>query len=161
MVLAPVFDAFIQQRPVCVMARAVLERLLDPARIDALFERSAVQGFTRELLFSSLVKLLGDVVLGVRPSVHAAFQSAEADGGVGVSLTAVYNKLDRVEPVVSAALVRDSAQQAGAVIDALGARLPAWLPGYRCRILDGNAPAAIIFKLQATPADDTGTGRAK
>lgn len=147
MVLAPVFESFIEKRPVCVMARAVLERMFDPARIDALFERSAVQGFTRELLFSSLVKLMGDVVLGVRPSVHAAFQSAEAEGGVGVSLTAVYHKLDRVEPVVSAALVRDSAQQAGAVIEALGARLPAWLPGYRCRILDGNAPSATEHRI--------------
>ena len=128
MVLAPVFESFIEKRPVCVMARGVLERMLDPVRIDALFERSAVNGFTRDLLFSSLVKLMGDVVLGVRPSVNAAFQSAETDGGVGVSLTAVYNKLDRVEPVVSAALVRDSAEQAAAVIDALGARLPAWLP---------------------------------
>lgn len=147
MVLAPVFEAFIKQRPICVMARGVLERMLDPVRVDAVFERSAETGFTRELLFSSLVKLMGDVVLGVRPSVHAAFQATQADAKIGVSLTAVYNKLDRVEPVVSSALVRDSAEQARDVIDALGARLPAWLPGYRCRILDGNAPAATEHRI--------------
>ena len=90
---------------------------------------------------------MGDVVLGVRPSVHAAFQAAQADGEIRVSLTAVYNKLDRVEPVVSAALVRGSAEQARDAIDALGARLPAWLPGYRCRILDGNAPAATEHRI--------------
>jgi len=144
MVLSSLFESFLKKRPICVMARAVLERMLDPVRIDSLFERSAETGFTRELLFSSLVKLMGDVVLGVRPSVHAAFQ---ADDEIGVSLTAVYNKLDRVELAVSSALVRDSAEQAQSVIDALGARLPAWLPGYRCRILDGNAPSATQHRI--------------
>jgi Transposase DDE domain len=35
-------------------------------------------------------------------------------------------------------LVADSAVQVGPVIDALKARLPAWLPGYRVHIIDGN-----------------------
>jgi IS4 transposase len=39
---------------------------------------------------------------------------------------------------VSAALVEDSAQQLTPVIDALGARSPDWVPGYRTRIIDGN-----------------------
>lgn len=102
----------------------------------------------RELLFSSLVQLMGDVVLGVRPSVHAAFQALEEADSIGVSLTAVYNKLNRVEPVVSAALVRQSAAEAGGLIDAMGSRLPAWLPGYRCRILDGNAPSATEHRIE-------------
>lgn len=147
MVLSSVFESFINKRPICVMARGVLERMLDPVRIDAIFEDSAELGFTRDLLFSSLVKLMGDVVLGVRPSVHAAFQAARADDEIGVSLTAVYNKLDRVERAVSAALVQGSAEQARDMIDALGARLPAWLPGYRCRILDGNAPSATEHRI--------------
>jgi hypothetical protein len=90
---------------------------------------------------------MGDVVLGVKPSVHAAFQALE-ENDAAVSLTAIYNKLDRVEPVVSAALVRDSAQQTALVIDALAARLPPWLPGYRCRILDGNHLSATEHRLE-------------
>lgn len=147
MVLSALFDSFIEKRPICVMARGVLERMFDSKRIDHIFEQSAELGFTRELLFSSLVKLMGDVVLGVRPSVHAAFQALDQEEKVGVSLTAVYNKLNRVEPVVSSALVRESAALGREVIDALGARLPAWLPGYRCRILDGNAPSATEHRI--------------
>jgi hypothetical protein len=145
--LAKVFDAFIEQRPVCVMARAILERVFDPERIDALFAQTAVAGYTRTLHFSTLVRLMGDVVLGVRPSVHAAFQ-AQAEGDATVSLTAIYNKLDRVETGVSAALVRDAARQTAPVIDALGARLEPWLPGYRCRILDGNHLSATEHRIQ-------------
>ena len=147
MLLAGVFQPFIEKRPVCVMARGILERLFDPERIDALFAETAAVGYTRKLHFSTLVSLMGDVVLGVHPSVHAAFQALEEQDAT-VSLTAVYNKLDRVEPVVSAALVRDAAQQAGPVIDALDARLAPWLPGYRCRILDGNHLSATEHRLE-------------
>jgi Transposase DDE domain len=147
MLLGKVFQPFIEKRPVCVMARGILERLFDSQRIDALFAETANLGYTRKLHFSTLVSLMGDVVLGVHPSVHAAFQALEEKDAT-VSLTAVYNKLDRVEPVVSAALVRDAAQQTAPLIDALGARLEPWLPGYRCRILDGNHLAATEHRLE-------------
>jgi hypothetical protein len=129
------------------MAHGILERLFDPKRLDVLFAETAERGYTRKLHFSTLVSLMGDVVLGVQPSVHAAFQALEEKEAT-VSLTAIYNKLDRVEPVVSAALVRDAGQQAAPAIDALGARLEAWLPGYRCRILDGNHLSATEHRLE-------------
>jgi IS4 transposase len=133
---AKVFKPFIEERPICVMARGVLENLLNPERIDELFERSAEIQYTRELLFSSVVDLMGQVVLGVQPSIHAAYQSQA--GKIGVSDQAVYDKLNHVEPRVSAELVRDSARQAGSVIRALRATLPPLLKGHRTRILDGN-----------------------
>jgi len=147
MLLGKVFQPFIEKRPVCVMARGILERLFDPSRINGLFAETAARGYTRKLHFATLVSLMGDVVLGVQPSVHAAFQAWEDKEAI-VSLTAVYNKLDRVEPVVSAALVRDAAQQTAPVIDALGARLEPWLPGFRCRILDGNHLSATEHRLE-------------
>jgi hypothetical protein len=54
------------------MVRAVLVRLLDGLRIDALFARTAKRRYTREFLFSSLMQLMSEVVLGVHPTVHAA-----------------------------------------------------------------------------------------
>ena len=41
MLLDPIFAPFVKERPICVMARAVLERLLDAPRIDDLFARTA------------------------------------------------------------------------------------------------------------------------
>ena len=57
MLLDTIFAPFVKERPICVMARAVLERLLDAQRLDDLFARTAERQYTRELLFSSLVHL--------------------------------------------------------------------------------------------------------
>lgn len=109
MIFGAVFEPFIKKCPVCVAARAVLERLMSPERMGELFNKTAVNGYAKELQFSTLVQLMGDVVLKVRPNVHAAFQALEQSGQMPVSRTAMYNKLNRIEPAVSAALVRDSA----------------------------------------------------
>ena len=146
MLLDTIFAPFVKERPICVMARAVLERLLDAPRIDALFARTAERQYTRELLFSSLVQLMSEVVLGVHPTVHAAYQANKA--AIGVSTTALYNKLDRVETGVSAALVRDSAALAEPVVKALRASHPRWLPGYQIKVLDGNHLSSTEHRLK-------------
>src|SRR5215475_2078832 len=146
MLLDTIFAPFVKERPICVMARAVLERLLDAQRIDALFARTAERQYTRELLFSSLVQLMSEVVLGVHPTVHAAYQANK--DAIGVSTTALYNKLDRVETGVSAALVRDSAALAEPVVKALRASHSRWVPGYRIKVLDGNHLATTEHRLK-------------
>jgi hypothetical protein len=145
--LGKVFELFVEQRPICVMARGVLENLFNAARIDELFARTAEMQYTRALLFSSVVDLMGQVVLGVQPSVHAAYQAQAAQ--LGVSDQAVYDKLNHVELRVSAELVRDAARQAAPVIGALQAELPPLVPGYRTKILDGNHLAASDHRLEA------------
>jgi hypothetical protein len=147
MLLDTIFAPFVKERPICVMARAVLERLLDAQRLDDLFARTAERQYTRELLFSSLVQLMSEVVLGVHPTVHAAYQAQK--GALGVSTTALYNKLDRVETGVSAALVRDSAVLAEPVVKALRASHPRWLPGYHIKVLDGNHLSSTEHRLKA------------
>ncbi len=141
MLLDAVFARFAAKSPVAVMVRTLLEKVLDPAAIDRLFEVHAEQQYTRQLLFSQVVDLMGQVVAGVHRSANAADQ-AQRDR-FAVSRTAVYDKLNGIEPPVSAALVRQTATELAAVIDHLGpdAALPALLPGYRVKILDGNCLA--------------------
>jgi Transposase DDE domain len=146
MLLDTIFAPFVKERPICVMARASLERLLDAHRLDALFARTAERQYTRELLFSSLVQLMSEVGLGVHPTVHAAYQANK--GAIGVSTTALYNKLDRVETGVSAALVRDSAALAEPVVKALRASHPRWVPGYQIKVLDGNHLSSTEHRLK-------------
>src|SRR5271165_5744707 len=93
--LPQAFEAFIQQRPVCVMARAVLERLFQAERLDALFQRVAQKQYQRTLLFSSAVELMHAVVLGAEPSVFAAYRHRRQK--LGVQDDALYEKLDRME----------------------------------------------------------------
>ncbi len=75
MVLDGIFERFAQQSPITVMARAALEHALAPEAIDALFERTAERQYTRTLLFSSVVDLMGSVVAGVQPAVNAAYRA--------------------------------------------------------------------------------------
>lgn len=146
MLLDKVFEPFLKEKPICVMARAVLQRVLNPQHLDQLFARTAQRQYTNELLFSTLVDLLAKVVLGQEPSVHAAYRKVEEQ--IPVSDQSVYNKLQHVELAVSAALVRDSAAQIAPVLDALRASLPPLVPGYRVRILDGNHLAATEHRLE-------------
>jgi hypothetical protein len=135
MLLHRVFEPFLKNRPVCMMARCALERLLDADQLDALFAETAERQYTKELLFSTLVQLLSEVVLGKQPSVHAAYQSQAED--IPVSVTAVYRKLDRMELGVSEQLVRYSYERAEPVVRKLHGSQASWLPGYTVKILDG------------------------
>jgi Transposase DDE domain len=145
MLLNQVFEPFIKDKPICVMARGVLQRILDPQHIDQLFARTAQSQYTHELLFSSLVDLMMRVVLGQEPSAHAAYRTLEEQ--LPVSDQSIYNKLQHVELPVSAALVQDSARRVAPVINALRASLPPLLPGYRVKFLDGNHLAATEHRL--------------
>ena len=146
MLLDSIFRPFVERRPVCVMARAALQRVLSPEHIDALFERTAERQYTRALLFSSVVDLMAQVVVRLQPSVHAAHQALE--GRLGVSDQAVYDKLQSVEPRISAELVRDSAEQVRGVVRELGATFPNWLPRYRAKVLDGNHLSATEHRIE-------------
>ena len=127
---------FMEQAPFCVMTRITLERLFLPKRLDVLFRKSAQRQYEKELLFSQVMELMMSVVLRVDPSVHKAYRKREEK--LSVTDQAIYDKLQCMEPGISSALVADSAVQVGVVIDAMQARLPSWLPGFRIRVLDGN-----------------------
>jgi IS4 transposase len=146
MILGEVFERFARDSPLTVMARGVLENALNPTVIDRLFQDVAERQYTRKLLFSSIVDLMGLVVCRIQPAVHAAYQ-ANAET-IDASIKAVYDKLDRTEPALSAALVHSTAERLGPVIDAMnGARSPL-LPGYRVRILDGNHLAGTEHRIK-------------
>ena len=145
MLMSKIFERFVANAPVTVMARAAMEHALAPDALDALFVESANKGYERALLFSSVVDLMSVVVSKVEPSVNAAFQSV-ADT-LPVSVTSVYNKLSSLEPCVTSALVTHTADRLAPVIVAMGGEMPELLPGFRVRILDGNHLAATERRL--------------
>src|SRR5712692_10232013 len=87
------------------------------------------------------------VVLGVQPSVPAAYQAQQE--AIGVATTALSKKLDRIETGVAAALGRDSARLAEPVIVALRASRPRWFPGYAITVLDGKQWSATAHRRKA------------
>ena len=134
--LQSIFEKFVDGSPVTVMLRAIMEHALAAREVDQLFTDTAEQQYTRELLFSTVVDLMCEVVCRIRPSVHAAYQ-ADQDR-IPVSLRALYDKLANIEPGIAAALVAHTANKLSPVIERLGGRVPKLLPGYQVRILDGN-----------------------
>src|SRR5271168_4519653 len=122
------FIPFVQRSPIGVMARAIVERFFEAEHLDALFRRTAVEQYERNLLFSSVVDLMQSVVLGAEPSVFAAYRKRRHI--LPLTDDSIYNKLKGMELGVSEAVVRDSAHRAAEVIDELKARREPWLPGY-------------------------------
>jgi hypothetical protein len=148
MLLGHVFERFTEKTPFAVMSRSLLERTLTPEALDALFEDKADTQYTRELTFSSVVDLMGQVVTSAFPSVRAAF--LDQSFGISVSLTSLYNKLQGIEPAVAAELVRHSARQLQPLIQEIGGALPEPVPGYQMHVLDGNNIAASEHRLGET-----------
>lgn len=154
MILSEVFERFAEESPVAVMARAALENALPPSAIDALFGDVAERQYTRDLLFSDVVGLMGMVVCKVRPSINAAYKKhAEA---LGVTRQAVYGKINGMEPAVGAALVRHTAAALAPAIEAMGGRREPWLPGYRARVLDGSHLPGTEHRLKPLRAERAG-----
>ena len=134
--LSAVFKPFIEESPISVMARGMVERVLNPDQINNWFDSTASGQYTKDLLFSTIVDIMTQVVCGSRRSVNAAYQAAE--GKIGVSITSVYNKLNGIETGTSAELVRFASRQVCPIIKELGGTNPPLLPGYRLKLLDGN-----------------------
>lgn len=143
--LDAVFHRFVEQSPVTVMVGGLLERVLKPEKLDELFEQTAQEQYTRTLLFSTVFDLMSQVVCGIQPSMHAAYQASVAE--VGVSIKSVYNKLNGIEPSTSSALVGYSDQCLGPIVTQMGGTLPPAVPGYRLKIVDGNCLSATQHRL--------------
>src|SRR5208337_1527204 len=146
MLLNDVFERFVQDSPVSVMVRGLLENTLSPRFLDELFANAAELQYTRTLLFSSVVDLMGLVVNRIQPAVNSAYHARAKT--IGVSLKSVYNKLDNLETGISAAMVGTTAERLETVVTTMGGALPPLLPGYRIKILDGNHLAATEHRIK-------------
>jgi hypothetical protein len=146
MLLSDTLERFVARSPFAVMVRGVLENLLRPARLDEIFAEVAEKQYTRTLMFSTMVDLMGLVVCKIRPSMHAALLARQDK--LGVSFAAVYEKLNHLEPTIVAEMIRRTAADSAAVIDAMDGGLPNWAPGYSVRILDGNKLTSTEHRLQ-------------
>lgn len=145
MILDEVFESFVTESPLVVMFRVLLEQSLSAQEVDQLFVENAQKQYQKELLFSSVVSLMSAVVCGIAKSVNSAYQSNAKQ--VGVSLSALYQKLDGIEPQVCEALVRHGATKAAGLINQLGMARPALVEGYHTKILDGNHLSATERRL--------------
>lgn len=137
-------ERFIEHSPVTVMARLALQRAIEPQWLDDLFEQHGQRQYTRELLFSTTVELMSLVAVGLRPSVHAAAKTARE---LPVSITALYDKINRTQPALVRALVAGSAQRLAPLLQELRAEHAQ--PRWRLRVVDGSHLRATHKRLAA------------
>jgi IS4 transposase len=144
--LNPIFEKFVEKSPVSVMARGMMEHVLNPEQLDQWFETTAQEQYTKDLLFSSVFDIMTQVVSGSRNCVHAAYQASKEE--IGVSVASVYNKLNGIEVNTSAELVRYAAGAVTPIIEGLKGTRRSPLPGYRVRLLDGNCIEASEHRIE-------------
>jgi hypothetical protein len=131
-----ILQRFLDEAPVAVIARATMTRVVGNSTLDDLFERHAAGQYTRELTFSSLARLMTQVVFRTYPSVHAAYERNRQE--IPVSITSVYNKLNGLELGISRGLVADTAAEMDRLLAALPDARDEPVAGLRLRTLDGN-----------------------
>jgi IS4 transposase len=136
MILREMLARMEQRAPMAVMFRALLENVFAADRLDEWFERVSPSQHNKTLMFSTLAEVMGLVALRIQPSVHAAYQAKQAE--IAVTAKAVYDKLQRIEPCVSQALVRDTATRLRKILGEMRHSQREVLRGFRVKILDGN-----------------------
>jgi hypothetical protein len=52
--LSPIFEKFVEKSPVSVIARGMMERVLNPEQLDQWFDKTAQEQYTKDLLFSTV-----------------------------------------------------------------------------------------------------------
>ena len=137
--------------PLGVMVRGTMEWLLDQPMLETLFQQHAPDQYTRELTIAAMVGLFIQVSTGARPSVHAAYKADQDSTAPTIATTyqALYGKLGRLQPAVSEAVVRYSAERCGQLLMANPTPRNEPLPGYRMRVLDGNVLTGTEHRLKA------------
>jgi hypothetical protein len=136
MVLPARLDPFVEEAAPAVMARIALDWMIEGTSIDPILDEVSEEQYTREFLLGHFVQVMCDVACGFRRSLREAFLKRQLD--LVASLSAFYRKLGRMEPSVSATIVRETARRARELISAAECLLPEPIPGYAARILDGN-----------------------
>lgn len=147
-----IFQRFIQKRPVATMVLILLENFLNAHKLDRWFNTVRRSQYTKEILFSSIVGLMINVVCKVRPSVHSAYR----DSQIHASVVALYAKLQNMELTTSQALVRYISGEAEGLLEQVGGISPALLPGYRVKFLDGNCIEATEHRLEELRTTNAG-----
>jgi hypothetical protein len=133
------------------LARAVFELFSyvpDESHLDDLFERHRGRCYERGLTFPEVVYLLRDALL-VHGSGHAAFEAAREAGALPVAVKNVYEKLGRLPPGLSKALLRQSALRLGGLAPRGRDPVPASLAGLLVVAFDGKKIKKAAKRLKA------------
>jgi hypothetical protein len=102
--LGAVFERCVAKRPLAVLVRGTVERVLGADQRALWSARPAQQPSPRALLLSTVYDRMRQVVWRIQPSGPAAYRAQPAAGGT--SMVSVDHQLEGIEPHPAAALGR-------------------------------------------------------
>ena len=117
-------------------------------QVDRIFLEHKERQVEGQLLFSTMIRLLLQVVTGNKKSVNAAYKAMKDE--LGVSAQSLYNKLAGVELAVSEALVREPVKDLLPLVQKTGVAYEDPIAGYHAFILDGKRLDGTEHRLRET-----------
>ena len=146
MLLNDVFERFAQDSPVPVMVRALLENTRSQQSVDYFFENVDERQYTRTLLFSLVVDVMGLVVTRLHTGVNAAFLALAETIGDGDQVGRQQTRQPRTDPL--GRVRRHHCRTDGDDRHDDGRRPAPAASGLPIRILDGNHLAATEHRIK-------------
>lgn len=148
------FDLEVCRRlPLADAALHLLDYVADEAFLADLFDRHRGRCYEKQIGFADLVHLLAEALTRNGPSAHRTFRQAHADGDLGASVRAAYDKVARLPPAVSAALLTDGTARLRDVLPATPAEaVPASLAAFTPVAFDGKKIKAVARRLKPVRA---------
>ena len=136
MFVQEVLKRFKEKRPIALMARMAIARVLSPSAIDAVFQEHAEEQYERKIAFSALTEMMASVTFCFSRSVNSAAKQHREK--LNAAMSCIYSKLERVEPLVMQALVRYAYAQGRDICNHLRVWDVSYSTGYRTKIVDGQ-----------------------
>lgn len=135
MTSSTVMDRFVQERPLCVMTRCILDHMISDG-LDDVFQQHRQRQYEDTIKFPALAVSVADVTLGFCDNYNQSYKKHQQE--LAASKEAYYGKINRVETSISAGVVEFAGRKAAELLDEIGAGEWEVLPGYKCSALDGN-----------------------
>ncbi|MEH1777986.1 MAG: hypothetical protein V7K67_19305 [Nostoc sp.] len=96
--LSSIFEQFVKESPVSVMAQALMSHIFASERMDELFRRHAQVQYQQDLLFSSLVEM---ITLGGVWNPEISSCSVQSEGREFTALPAIMQYSFPLAPLLS------------------------------------------------------------
>lgn len=143
-----IFERFATKAPVALLFRGLFARVFSSQRLNTIFKENRFWQVDSPLLFSTLVDVVGSVVVGAKPTVHAAYVNRKAE--VGVSKQALYDKLAGVEVPVCEAMVRECTAELSGLLRAAKIEKADLIEGFHAFVIDGKRLAGTEHRLDVS-----------
>lgn len=133
-----IFDRFVNKAPFAVMTRVLAQDFIGN-ELNTVFDDNREVQYEYIVTFQAVAATVADVALNFSDNFNQAYKEHKDE--LNVTRQSFYGKTRGVEPAVSEAIVKHSAERTIQIQEALGFIPWELLPGYRCLSIDGNVMA--------------------